>query len=471
MIVRTRHAALLAVIVLLSALTVPRAPVAEAASSPPEPIYRLLITIRSSSTSQALFLGDPADVVTARATVKRPATAVAGVGTFGAGPLSVSRPESADRVRVRYVVAVTPAGASSLTLRSVKASSGTSTIVIANANGSDPRRIATFRHRRSHGVERILRLPTEVVAAGGAVAGTAPLSPRVHAFYYPWYLQSYWFGRAIAEYNRNERPYDSGDTEAIQRHLRQARAAGIDSFISSWFGPGTMTDDNLKILFDQLPEQGFKVGVYFETLSEDFSSKRAVLDAFRYILTNYATRPQYEQYRGKPVVYIYLPQFVLRPASDSPNPRYRRVWRQIFRTLREEGFDFATTGMSGDPRDLRVFDGLHLYSPRTTFEYNRQMGLIGRAYAAVHGGRRRTWAVTVAPGYDERHLEDRAGLFVPRNEGDHYRDQWGTAIRTHADTAVILSFNEWYETTNIEPNRRWGDLYLDITARKAARYK
>lgn len=345
---------------LLSTGVTTTTPLADAAKPRPESIYRLHITINTTSTSHALFVQDPADLVTAKVGDKQPAAAGAGTGSFGSGPLSVARPSSARRAVTRYVLALTPGNSASVGLMSVKGSRGASQITVENANGSGTSKIASFSHKKKHGDRRLLQLPLGKVTAGGPVEGSEPLSPRVFAFYYPWYLESYWYGRAIAPYNRNERPYDSGDPVAIQRHIRQASGAGIEGFISSWFGPGTMTDDNLKVVFQEAPP-GLEVGIYFETLSEEFTTKKKVLDAFRYLLTNYATQPQYPTYRGKPLVLIYQPQFILRPEGGAPNPRYRDVWRSIFKTLRSEGHDVATNASSSNPQDLRVFDGLHLY--------------------------------------------------------------------------------------------------------------
>jgi hypothetical protein len=36
---------------------------------------------------------------------------------------------------------------------------------------------------------------------------------------------------------------------------------------------------------------------------------------------------------------------------------------------------------------------------------------------------------------------------------------------------VVVSFNEWMETTTIEPNLEWGNLYLDLTSTLAGRYR
>ena len=54
--------------------------------------------------------------------------------------------------------------------------------------------------------------------------------------------------------------------QAIARHIEQAQAAGIDGFITSWWGPGTETDRNLVTLLDLAEERDFKVAIYFETL-------------------------------------------------------------------------------------------------------------------------------------------------------------------------------------------------------------
>jgi hypothetical protein len=61
--------------------------------------------------------------------------------------------------------------------------------------------------------------------------------------------------------------------------------------------------------------------------------------------------------------------------------------------------------------------------------------------------------------------------YQPRENGDLYRQQWGSATRSGADQALVVSFNEWPETTNIEPNRQSGNLYLDLTAEMAAVFR
>ena len=117
---------------------------------------------------------------------------------------------------------------------------------------------------------------------------------------------------------------------------------------------------------------------------------------------------------------------------------------------------------------------MHVYGttdPATTAALNREMALTARAWAAVHGGNRRIWAASVLPGYDDRHIPGRKPDHFPRQDGQLYGDQWDAAIASHADQVVVVSFNEWMETTNIEPNLEWGNLYLNLTAPLAARFR
>ena len=120
-----------------------------------------------------------------------------------------------------------------------------------------------------------------------------------------------------------------------------------------------------------------------------------------------------------------------------------------------------------DPTALEVFDGLHTYGPPPPdwASVSHRNALIARAYALVHGGARRVWAPSVMPGYDDRHLQDRQPQYIPREDGAYFRSQWEIAVASDPDQVLVVSFNEWLETTNIEPNMEWGDRYLAADGR------
>jgi hypothetical protein len=457
------------------------APVAKAAVPTWDPIHLLRIVVRSTAQEVRLRVAEPSALIEAKGSA-RPRTAYADfegfnrsadLPDFGRQPLVVQK-RGARRVQARFLAAVTPGDAPSVRFVSKIRGQGKASIVVHEVNQRPFRLLA--RHRLNLSRESFAIDPL-VMGARGVAPGTEPLPPKVLAFYYQWYRTSDWGGeKPTAPYNQNPLPYDSGNPLIIEKHLLQAQRAGLDGFIVSWLGMGTPEERNLELLVSRLPP-GFQFALYLETFYPAFQSEQAIVDQLGHALDKYGSHPNYLRIDGRPVVYGFSTLHVLRQIGTGWNPGYLDVWENVLDQLRQRGHRPFLIG-EGRPFETKAYDvfhGMHSYGtrgPEYTEWLNQSMSLVARAWGAVHGGPRRVYGASVLPGYDDRHLPARTQhTYFPRENGALYRQQWDSATRAGSDQVLVVSFNEWPETTNIEPNLESGDLYLDLTAQLATVYR
>jgi hypothetical protein len=438
---------------------------------PPDPIYRLRITVTTTASEAVIRLARPALLI--RAEVRRE-RGEADWGSFGRGPLRLSPGAGATSARATFVTALTPAGARRIRFVSGQRGLGATRVAVANANRSPARLLDVVVLDEPS--RRLVSVPTRAVAARGPVPGTEPLPPTVLAFYYPWYRPSDWSGgKPIADDNRIAEPYDSGDPKTLNRHVAQAREADLDGFVVSWWGRDAAYEPAVTALADRLPAD-LRFALYVELFGAAFRTEADLVRELDYVLDTYAGSPRYLRIDGRPVVYAFSTHNVLMAHGAGHHQDYEGVWRRVRDALATEGHDPLLIG-EGRPfatSDFEVFDGMHVYGtqdPARTTDLNREMALTARAWAAIHGGPRRIWAASVLPGYDDRHIPRRRPDHFPREEGRLYEDQWTAAIASHADQVLVVSFNEWMETTNIEPNLAWGTRYLELTTELADRFR
>ena len=446
-----------------------------------DPIHVIRIVVRSSADQVRLGVAGPAALIEAKGSAKpEKASAVfegfnraAEPKDFGGQPLVV-KSGGAKRMTGSFLAAVSPGDSQSIRFTTRSRGKGKTAFAVYEVNQTPPRLLL---RRTQPLAEGSFAIDSLALGARGAAPGTEPLPPKVLAFYYQWYRTSDWGGeKPTADYNQNPLPYDSGDLLTIERHIVQAREAGLDGLIVSWLGMGTPEERNLEQLVAHLPE-GFQFALYLETFYPAFGSKRAIIDQLDHALDKYGSHPNYLRIDGRPAVYAFSTLHVLKRFGSDWNPRYLDVWQGVLDGLAERGHDpfLIGEGRPFETRAFEVFDGMHAYGTRgqTWTEWlNSSMSLVARAWGAVHGGPRRVYGASIIPGYDDRHLPGRTvHAYLPRENGSLYRQQWASATGSGADQALVVSFNEWPETTNIEPNREWGSLYLDLTAELAAIFR
>lgn len=277
-------------------------------------------------------------------------------------------------------------------------------------------------------VAGFLLLGVPLIGRGSAPAAvTAPIRA---AFYYPWFPET---RNANDIYTPSQGPYDSSNRTVLATHVAMAKYAGLDAFISSWWGVGTKTDQRLPLLLDAAKAQDFHVAPYYEPegttnptvaqIQSDLAHLKALADAYG---------DTWQRANGKPVLFVYNANDLTCAIADK--------WKQA-------APDWYI--------DLKVFagyrncatqpDSWHQYAPTSVLD--KQL----------------PYAATVSPGYWLH------GSAAPRLARDPARfaqnvSDWKA---TGAQWQLLTTFNEEGEGSAVEPMTQWESpsgygTYLDI---------
>lgn len=286
----------------------------------------------------------------------------------------------------------------------------------------------------------------------------------VLAFYYTWYSSTTWCSCRMSALPTIQ--YNSKDDTTIDRQLNWAANAGINGFISSWWGAGDQTDTNFAKLLahsaslERQTGYHFASSIYFESDAPALSGSTNIVSGLNYIASHYANDAHFLHWQGKPVIFFWNPLGNGRTLAEwatirqQVDPNNQMIWSA-------EGVDMNL---------LSVFDGIHLFSGGYWGIQNNDMTAVDRGFRAKIDAYNNThhtnkiWAAGVIPGYDDTRIPGRSGTYVvPRNNGATYATSWSAAIASNPDWITITSFNEWFEGAMIEPSVTYGTQYLTLT--------
>jgi hypothetical protein len=285
----------------------------------------------------------------------------------------------------------------------------------------------------------------------------------VLAFYYPWYEHSDWNPGRMADLPAE--PYSGGDDGVIARHIQQADDAGIDAFICTWYGPNEpRLNERCGKLLNAAAGRDFAV-TFIPDQAADFTgtlkNPQGMIDSLRLLRERYMSHPNWLRWNGKPVIVFWnLPSF-----GDV------NAWRAVKQAVDPNG-ELFWLGEGVNFNYLDVFDAIYFFDITWAADPASALNSYGRNLNAYNQSRgaNKPFVATAMPGYDDSRI--RSGHVVrDRANGDYYRRSWQAAIDKNAQAVVITSWNEWFEGSQIEPSRTYGNLYLDLTREYAGRFK
>ena len=260
----------------------------------------------------------------------------------------------------------------------------------------------------------------------GPVRG--PGAPVRAAFYYGWFPETeHWASHYVPEQGK----YDSSNRTVVAAQITQAKAAGLDAFISSWWGRGTLTDKRLPLLLDTAQRLGFHDAPYYEPEGYGNPTVATVSTDLTY-LASIAARygNTWLRVAGKPVLFVYN--------ADDTTCAVASKWS----SANAGRFYLSLKVFPGYARCQNQPDSWHQYS------------------AAISSTRVRGYSTTVSPGFWKF---NEATPRLARNVAQ-FRAALAAQVASGERWQLITSWNEWGEGSGVEPTRQFGGAYLGATA-------
>ena len=320
----------------------------------------------------------------------------------------------------------------------------------------------------------------------GGAPGSGAAGREALAIYFPWFSERYVQPpvrpRASEDWSAltpTIKPYDPQSEIVTEQHIRMAQDAGLDGFVISWFTNRRQFDWNYDELFTPTlanfarigPLRGFKVDIHYEShmnllqwpngepvpLATAVERAQARLDAeadFAYLLGILAP------VEASPAIFVYLAEYVGLTPQD---------WKTVVDDTRRRFPTAVFYGGTYNLAYLAAFDGLYDFAAGYfASEYNSYASM---AAAVKRVGPDKRFFATVTPGYDSTLFWGPSDLLIPRGDGAYYQMTWDKALAAAPDGVFVTTWNEWGESSVIEPAKQYGYKYVDMTADNVIKLK
>jgi hypothetical protein len=255
-----------------------------------------------------------------------------------------------------------------------------------------------------------------------------------------------------------------------EQELSDMADAGIDVVLPVYWGSSpeerwsTAGLADLVRARDRLADRGVpvpRIGMFFDTTivrGLDLTSPANIRTFYATVRGFYRHIPRRDWgvVRSRPIVWLFIPQentFDRRVFDDS----YRWFERDFGvrpYIVRASSWDCPVLAHSG-------FLGSKRIEPDCSDPIRTEASYVWGA--AQHGFQETETVATVGPGYDERAIPGRSGLYRARDGGDAYRRDLAAALASGRKLLAIETWNEFHEASAIAESTEYGRTYIDIT--------
>jgi hypothetical protein len=253
-------------------------------------------------------------------------------------------------------------------------------------------------------------------------------------------------------------PYDSADPALIDRQFALAREAGLDGFVVSWWGRESEEARVFGRLLAAARRVGLVLAPYYEAAELAGRGPAGVAIDLEALLDAHGREPAWLRVDGVPVVFVYGAQR-LRPGA----------WEYVRRRLHAAGRRLYVVGDSHRAPWLPLFEALHVYSPVRFLAGGGDLEPAYREWAATARKVEVPFFPAAAPGFDDRAVR-LPGTVLDRRDGATYDATWEAVMTVDPPWALVATWNEWHEGSEIEPSREHGVRYVEATRRWVDRF-
>jgi hypothetical protein len=263
-------------------------------------------------------------------------------------------------------------------------------------------------------------------------------------------------------------PYDSSDDALLEYQVLLMHLSGIDGVIVDWYGTEPFWDyavlnEATTALFAHVKKAGLRFAICYEdqTIKHMVDNKHLpVADVYthgqgvmRYLEDTWFQDEAYLKVLDQPVLLVFGPQY-FKNASD---------WDTLFSVL-ETRPALITLDRHTESAGLSSFPWPPMWAG--------QGGVLSQevleSYLSTFYHKAEQWEYLVAgafPGFQDIYAE--AGVaaesrYLDPQEGETFRLTLQRALDQRPDVIQLITWNDYGESTNIEPTEEYGYRYLEM---------